>query len=375
MINEPIRVLQVTGIMNRGGAETMIMNLYRNIDRKKIQFDFVENSLEPGVFDEEIKSLGGKIYYCPHFNMKNILAYKKWWKKFFLENHAKYLIVHGHIGSTAAIYLQVAKKWGIYTIAHSHSSGTDHSVKDLLYRILSYNTRNIADYFFACSQAAGVDRFGKKVISDPSQYHVLNNAIDTIKFQYNREIRRRVRQQLNLGDSDILIGHVGRFTAEKNHRFILDIFESILSARENSFLILVGNGPLKNVIEKKVEELGIQKKVSFLGVRSDVNELMQAMDVLVFPSIYEGLPVTLVEAQAAGLPCVISDRVPKDSIITTNLISVKSLSDSKEEWAKHILSRKGERRVDHMDEVVKSGFDIKECAKYLEEFYLEKIKK
>ena len=159
-MNDPIRVLQVIGIMNRGGAETMIMNLYRNIDRQIVQFDFVENENDGAFFDEEIRNLGGQIYHCPRFTGKNYFTYRKWWKEFF-DNHHEYKIVHGHIGSTAAIYLKEAKNHGIVTIAHSHNIDGKNR-KQFFYNILSYPTRNIADYLFMCSKQAGIDRYGKE---------------------------------------------------------------------------------------------------------------------------------------------------------------------------------------------------------------------
>ena len=174
----PIRVLHVIGIMNRGGAETMIMNLYRNIDRTKVQFDFVENSNEPAAFDAEIRALGGKVYRCPHYNGKNHFTYIKWWNTFFLTHKDEYPIVHGHLGSTAAIYLSIAKKYGAYTIAHSHSTGTG----SIIYRIFSYRTRYIADFFMACSVDAAIARYGKKVGNNKNYCNILNNAINIDKF-------------------------------------------------------------------------------------------------------------------------------------------------------------------------------------------------
>ena len=362
-------VLQVIGIMNRGGAEAMIMNLYRNIDRTKVQFDFVENSFERAAFDDEIESLGGKIYRCPHFIGKNYLEYKRWWKEFFQKHDGQYHIIHGHIGSTASIYLKIAKQNGLFTIAHSHSSGTDHSLRANLYSILSYNTRNIADYFFACSQAAGKDRYGQKVVQSDN-YHVLNNAIETKRFAYNEEMRNKVRCEFNLQDS-IVIGHIGRLIPVKNHQFLILIFKEIKKSIPNAKLMLVGGGELREQLEKQTKESGVANDVIFTGVRSDINEIIQAMDFFVFPSLYEGLPVTLVEVQTSGLPCVISDKVPDESILTKDLVTVMSLEQSAEEWAKHIVSRFGEKRYSRVDEVKAKGYDIEETAKWLEEFYLE----
>lgn len=374
-MDKPIRILHVIGIMNRGGAEAMIMNLYRNIDRTKIQFDFVENSFEPAMYDEEIKQLGGKIYRCPHYNGKNHFTYKKWWERFWKEHHAEYQIVHGHIGSTAAIYLKVAKKYGKYTIAHSHSSGTDYSLKQMLYKIISYNTRNVADFFFACSEAAGRDRYGKKVVNRPQQYKVLNNAIDTRIFVYDEEERKHVRQELNCKENQLVIGHVGRFTSEKNHTFIIDVFAEVIKTNPDAKLLLVGDGPLRTSIEIRAEEIGVKHNVCFIGVRSDVSSLMQAMDVLLFPSIYEGLPVTLVEAQATGLPCLISDAIPTECEITEGLITVKELAVPVNEWATVVSGLKNEHRCSRCDEIKKRGYDILETAKWLEDFYVNKAEK
>lgn len=369
---EPIRVLQVIGIMNRGGAETMIMNLYRNIDRNKVQFDFVENSFEKAVFDDEIEALGGKIYHCPHFTEKNLMEYKKWWRDFYSQHKEEYRIVHGHIGSTAAIYLKEAKKNGIFTIAHSHSI-KNHSVNGILYNLLSYPTRFIADYFFACSKVAGIDRYGKKFL-ERNRSKVLPNAIDTKKYVYNLATRGKVRQAF-VDDNEILVGHIGRFVNAKNHKFLISIFEEFLKIVPNSKLLLVGDGNLRKEVEQLVKQKGINDHVIFTGVRTDINEIVQAMDIFVFPSLYEGLPVTLVETQTSGLPCVISDKVPDESIITKKLVTVKKLTDAPKEWAKHMSDRLTEKRYDRTREVIDAGFDISETAKWLEEFYLEKYRK
>lgn len=370
MQEQPIRILQVIGIMNRGGAEAMIMNLYRNIDRTRVQFDFVENTFEQAAYDEEIRLLGGRIYHCPHYNGKNHFAYQKWWNEFFALHSGEYRIIHGHIGSTAAIYLKNAKKYGVYTIAHSHSSGTDHSLKAVLYEIMSRPTRNIADWFFACSEAAGVDRYGDKVVSG-NQYKVLHNAVDTQCFCYDATTRKAVRKELQWEDKKIF-GHIGRFTPEKNHQFVLQIFCEILKKDSECKLLMIGDGPLRSSMEALAKELGISDHVLFTGVREDVNRLVQAMDLLIFPSIFEGLPVTLVEAQTAGLPCVISDHIPRESILIENLVTVMSLEASEADWAQHCLSRTDELRYDRSQEITEKGYDIRATAKWLEEFYLEK---
>ena len=371
-MNKPIRVLQVIGIMDRGGAETMIMNLYRHIDRNIVQFDFVENENDGAYFDEEIRSLGGQIYHCPRFTGMNYSAYKRWWKHFF-DTHNDYSIVHGHIGSTAAFYLKEAEKHGIVTIAHSHSAGMK-DMKQFFYDILSYPTRNIADYLFMCSRQAGISRYGEQAISDPKRALLLPNAIDAEVFRYDRNLAGKKRHELAIDDDVFVVGHVGRFIDAKNHSFLLDIFKEFVSIRSSARLLIVGDGPLRSSIEEKIFALGLEDKVILTGMRSDVNELMMAMDVLVFPSLYEGLPVTLVEAQCNGLPCVISDKVPSDSILVPELVQVHSLNDTAAKWAETALDCKCEDRTCCADKVKAAGFDIEENAKWLEEFYLEKAR-
>lgn len=367
MEEQPIRILHVIGIMNRGGAETMIMNLYRRMDRTRVQFDFVENSPEPAAFDGEIQALGGRIYRCPHYNGKNHFQYKRWWNAFFQAHAGEYGIIHGHLGSTAAIYLKIAKKYGLYTIAHSHSSGTDHSLKNLLYKMISYPTRNIADYFFACSEAAGRDRFGKAV-SASDRCKVLNNTIDTEQFRLDAAVRAAMRKEFGLTD-EMLVGHVGRFTGEKNHMFILDVFKAIRENNSACKLILVGDGPLRQSVQERAKELNIEQDTIFTGVRSDVNRLLQAMDVLLFPSLYEGLPVTIVEAQASGLPCVLSDRVPEECKLT-DAVRFIPLEEPPEIWAGHVTEAAGRERKDASQAIRAAHYDISESAPWLENFYV-----
>ena len=369
MSDKTIRVLQVIGIMNRGGAEAMIMNLYRNIDRTKVQFDFVEHTSEEAAFDQEIISMGGRIFRCPKYTVKNHFLYMSWWKRFFYEHSQKFAIVHGHIGSTAAIYLDIAKKNGLFTIAHSHNTNGTLSVKELMYRVISFPTRYIADYFFGCSVEAGKDRFGKKIAKDNQRYRILKNAIDTGFYKFDIGVRNEVRKEFNVG-SELVVGHIGRFEFQKNHTFLIKIFEKILSIDKNAKLILVGDGPLKNEIYQQVKAAGIRKNVIFTGIRSDVNRILQALDVFTMPSLYEGLPVSIVEAQTAGVPCVLSDNVPKDCCITP-LVTSLFLKDNMDVWAQHIIERAKIQRKDYSSEIKKNGFDIVETSKWLEEFYLE----
>jgi glycosyltransferase involved in cell wall biosynthesis len=281
-MSEPIRVLQVFAQMNKGGAETMVMNMYRNIDRSKIQFDFVVHTEEECTFDNEIVQLGGRIYRVPRYIGRNHLAYTRAWNTFF-RNNSEYKIIHGHVRSTASIYLKIAKKYGLKTIAHSHNTSSGNNLVALTKNILQFPLRNIADYLFACSKRAGEWLFGEN-INYRDNYYILKNAINTHEYIFNEEIRLRKRQELGLKDR-FVVGHVGRFNKQKNHKFLIDIFKSIHELDDNSVLILAGSGPLKSKIEKKVNSLNLSDSVLFLGVRSDVRELLQAMDVFLFPSL------------------------------------------------------------------------------------------
>jgi len=368
-----IRILHVIGIMNRGGAESMIMSLYRNIDRKKIQFDFVENSNEPAAFDKEIYSMGGLIYRCPHYHGKNHSAYIKWWEDFFKAHHAEYTIVHGHLGSTAAIYLNIARKYNIFTIAHSHNTA-GRSLRDIIYQIYAYPTRHIADYFFACSLDAGVSRYGRRICLKSKRFHVLNNAIETNKFKYDPVIRNEVRKKYHL-ESRKVIGHVGRFVTQKNHGFLIDIFKKVNDMDKDTILLLVGDGELRKDIEEKIKQLGLQNAVIFTGVQNDVAKFYQAMDLFLFPSLYEGLGIVAVEAQCTGLRCIISDKVSSECIVTDSLVVVCSLKDKAEIWAKNILKTIDYERIDCSEQVKRHGYDIRQTSEWLTNFYLEKANK
>ena len=369
MKQEPIRILHVIGIMNRGGAETMIMNYYRTIDRTKVQFDFVENSFEPAVFDEEILSLGGRIFRCPHYNGKNHLTYVRWWKQFFRGHKGEFAAVHGHLGSTAAIYLSAAKKAGIYTIAHSHNIHST-SLSGILYQLYSYPTRHIADYFFGCSKEAGISRYGKKVCAFTNRFSVLNNAIDTQHFAFQEDIRTQIRQQLSI-EKKLVVGHVGRFFAQKNHKFLIEIFGQIHKQNPNAVLLLVGDGELRSEIEAQIHASGLDDCVILTGVQSDVNPYYHAMDVFLFPSLYEGLPLSILEVQANGLPCIISDNVPVECILADDLVAVCSLKSSPSVWSKAVLEHANIPRENHAAVVKSHGYDIREAASQLQNFYLK----
>ena len=357
-----IRVLQVVTYMGRGGLETMLMNYYRNIDRDKVQFDFLTHRDERWDYDDEIESLGGKIYHLPKLNpfSKNYLNALD---KFFNE-HKEYQIVHCHQDCLSGVVLKVAKKNGVkFTIAHSHNANQD---KNLKYLIKLFEKRKIpkyADKLFACGNEAGRWMF------NTDNFEVLNNAIDTDLYTYNAEKASKVKKEFGI-ENKFVVGHVGRFNPQKNHEFLIDVFNEIQKIKEDSVLMLVGDGDLRQEIEKKVQDLGLSEKVIFTGIRSDVNDLMQGMDVFLFPSLYEGLGIVLIEAQAAGLKCIISDTIPKDGIITDDVLSL-SLNQSPVIWANEVLKYKGYKRSNNKELIEKAYYDIKNNAKKLEQFYIQ----
>lgn len=361
-MSEPIRVLQIVTTMNRGGLETMLMNYYRNIDRSKIQFDFLEHRSEESDYDQEIMSLGGKIYRISTLNPFSF-TYRKELKQFF-KNHPEYKIVHCHLDCMSSIPLSYAKKAGIKVrIAHSHNSNQDKNLKYLLKLFYKRKINKVSTNLFACGDKAGKWMFGK------SDFSVINNAINTKDFLFDENISNKMKEKLNLKDK-FVIGHVGRFNEQKNHSFIIDIFKELISINDNARLLLVGEGNLKNEIEKKVNELGLSKYVIFYGKCDHVNEIMQAFDIFLFPSLYEGLPVTMVEAQASGLKCFISNKVPKECIMSDN-VEILNLDDSSKKWANNINKYSdGYIRRDMLKSISDNGFDIEKNVKDLEVFYL-----
>lgn len=364
-----IRILHVIGSLNNGGSQAMVMNLYRNIDRKKVQFDFIIDREDEVFFADEIKELGGRIFTVPTFKGWNILSYLKSWNDFF-KNHTDYKIIHGHVRSTASLYLNIANRYGLTSISHSHNTSSGRGVFAVVKNIMQYPIRFSADYFFACSKEAGEWLFGRK-ISEKKNYFVLKNAIDSKKFIIDSEIREEIRKKHNVSDK-FVIGHVGRFHPQKNHQFLLDVFFEVRKKDSSAVLMLVGDGTLKHDIEEKAIKLGILNSIIFIGVSSEVPKIMQAMDAFVFPSLYEGLGIVVIEAQASGLFCVVADTIPDETNIT-NEVKYLALNRSSAYWADEIiLTRKTHKRTDNISRIIKSGYDIEQTSSWLQNFYINK---
>jgi glycosyltransferase involved in cell wall biosynthesis len=354
--------------MDRGGAETMIMSYYRNIDRSRIQFDFVVHTHEKCAFDDEIESLGGNIYRFPRYNLKNHFQYVKLWKD-LLKGHPEYKIIHGHYFTISAIYFAVAGKFNTIRIGHSHIYYKRKDIKALKVRLLTLPVRYFTDYYFACTKLAGEWLYGKKFLRN-KELIVQNNSIDAKIFSYSENSRKRMRAELNV-EGKFVIGNVGRFSYQKNHGFLIDIFKSVHEKNSNSVLLLVGKGELQKGIEEKVAHLGLKENVIFTGVRSDIPDLMNAMDLLLLPSHYEGFAIVLLEAQAAGLKCLASaDVVPNDANVT-NLLEFFPLTQTADQWADKILQAStGYERRSRYNELVSSGYDIISSARWLQNFYM-----
>lgn len=366
-MKNPIRVLQVVTYMGRGGLETMLMNYYRHIDHSKVQFDFLTHRDFEADYDKEILSLGGQIFHLSKLNPISS-SYKNELDEFF-NSHQEYRVVHSHLDCMSGIPLKEARKCHIpYRIAHAHSSNQTKDIKYPLKLIFKRNITKNANYLFACGEQAG------KWMFNTDNFKVLNNAIDAKAYSFNSIFRKSIRKEFYIPNDSFVIGHVGRFMNPKNHTFIIDIFNQFHKDHPNSYLMLVGEGELKTSIQDKVRTLGLEDYVIFTGLRSDVNELLQAMDVFLFPSLYEGLPVSIIEAQAAGLPCLISDKVPIECK-KTDLVYQLSLEDSFNTWADKILELSHITRRDTYEEIKQSGFDIVENAKWLENFYIDLYKK
>lgn len=308
-MTNPIRVAQIVGKMNGGGVEAVVMNYYRHIDRSKVQFDFLVDSDSTLIPREEIESLGGRVFEVPPY--QHVVEYQRELQRLFKQEGWK--IVHSNINALSVFPLRAAKKAGVpVRIAHSHStSGKGEYAKNALKAVLKTQSNRYPTHRFACSKFAGEWLFGKA-----AHFEVVYNAIDLDRFCFNAEARAQARADLGLVGNQFAIGHVGRFTAQKNHAFLIDVFAEVAKRRDDAVLLLVGTGEAGASVKALVDERGLTDRVKFLGQRSDVNRLYQAFDAFVLPSLYEGLGLVGVEAQVAGLPCLFSDAITREVDVT-----------------------------------------------------------
>ena len=366
---EPIRVLHNIASLHFGGAQAFLMNVYNNIDREKVQFDFVVTPEEKKDLYEQVEQMGGRIFVCPKYTGKNHFAYCRWWNDFFAE-HPEYHVIHGHVRSTASIYLKIAKKYGLVTIAHSHSTSNGSGISAIVKNIMQLPIRHTADYLFACSDKAGKWLYGEKATKQPN-YRMIPNGVDLKRFAFHEEKRRQMRNQLKITEDTFVVGHIGRITVPKNHQFLVELFAAYHNENPQSRLLLVGDGELFEAVQQQCTQLGIREAVIMVGSKTNTEDYYQAMDLFVFPSLWEGLPVSVVEAQANGLICLLSDVITRDVDLTDQ---VKYLSlNEKSRWINEIARACPRPRTAASPENMRKlqPFDASVVAKQLQNFYLE----
>jgi len=352
--------------MDLGGIETFLMTLYRKIDRSKIQFDFLVHRRELGFFDEEIQIMGGRLLYIRPLDPKFYFQYKEEFKAIIKQNN--YSIVHAHLNANSTIVLNLAKKMGIRTrIAHSHIDKTTGGIKGVLKNVNKLFINTVATHKFACSIQAGRWLYGKA-----GEFHVFNNAIDSAKFVFDSKKRIDIRDELRVGTDDVVVGNIARFNVQKNHEFLLKVFRAFHKKNKHSKLLLLGEGELKKGIEVMVDQFGLRDAVIFTGAVGNANDYLNAMDVFVFPSLFEGLGIVAVEAQTNGLPVVLNEELP-DELDITNLTYRLSLHDPVDQWVIALgeVLAKDIKRTSRQTEIQEKGYDVSANAQFLEGFYIE----
>lgn len=365
-MKKKIKILQVIGSLHIGGAENIAMNFSRYIDKNRFQCDYLVFSEDRGEYEDEAISLGSKVIHIDSPN-KGYANYYKNLKRIL--NDGKYDVVHTHMLWNNGLTLKAAYDSGIkIRLSHSHSTNSGRK-ENLTYKIYVYFMkkfiRKYTTILIACGNDAGEYLYGKKLFKEKGI--VINNGINIKNYIYSNKKREIVRQNFGLKDA-LVVGHVGRLTAVKNHDFLLDIFKHLHMLNQNSVLLIVGDGELRPSIENKIKELGLEERVIITGMRSDVADLLQAMDIFVMPSHFEGLPVTLIEAQASGLPSIVSDKVTS-KVKVTDLITFMSLEETEEKWGRKILECIRAERDDKLQEMVAKGFDVYATIEQLEHIY------
>ena len=364
-----LRVLHSVSNMGRAGIETMLMNYYREIDRSRIQFDFLANKPVPGEYDEEIRSLGGRVFVSPGLNPLHFPRYRRYMAE-LLRDNPDIRIVHAHNEAMGYYALQSARDAGIrIRIAHAHNTRIIRDYKYPLKLVCKQLLPGAATDYWSCGRDAGIYYYGKKRWNTSG--FILHNAIDVERFGFRPEVREHQRRQTGL-EQCFVIGHVGRFNVQKNHSRLLDIFAAVAKAVPEARLVLIGTGELEQAMKEKAQHLGILDRTIMPGQMADVSAWYQAMDCFVLPSLFEGLPVVGIEAQAAGLPCVFSDRVTDEVLLSPEACRI-SLDTDDSEWARQIAAARQPEtnRLQGMETVRRAGYDIHTEARKLQEIYLE----
>jgi len=371
---DKVKVLYFVDRMLRGGIQSLVIDWVSRFDKEKIQVDFL--LLDDGnkyELEETLKDMGCNVYKLDKIWIRkptDYIRYNKELKKFFSE-HNDYKVVHLHSTSKNYPVLKYAKKYGIPTrISHSHNIDfqTNSTLKKLIGNIFKPLLIKYSTDYFACSKIAGEWLFGNKIVKS-SKFKVIHNAIDYEKFQYNETIRKKIRDELNIDDETVIIGNVARFETQKNHEFLIDVFYEYQKKVENTKLLLIGTGTLEKKIKEKVRKLEIENKVIFAGFKTNVNEYMQSMDYFVFPSLFEGLGLVLIEAQASGMKCFTSKDVVPDEVKASNSLNFISLSESAKKWSE-IIFRTDYTRDNNFSDIKENGYFIKDVVNELEKKYM-----
>lgn len=362
------KVLMIVGQMNVGGLENMIMNFIRYGDKENIHFDFMVNYEGEMFYNDEIRSYGGKIYVMPRLKPQNIIKYPLSLIKFFIKHRGEYDVVHGNLTSVGVFYLPVAKIFGAVKkrVIHAHYTSTKKNHYEKIERLMLLPLRFLSDYYFACSDMAGRFCFGKNIIGKKN-YRMIHNGVDCDKFNFDPKVREEERKKLEIKD-EFLLMNVGRLEEQKNHRLLLEIISEMKKNGKSVKLIVAGEGSLRPELEDIIRKKNLENDVALLGVRNDINRLMQAADAFILTSLFEGLPVAAIEAQASGLPCILSDAITRETDITHNVHFVPLKGEIKN-WVEAIESAMTYKRKSTAHIIKSQGYDIKAEAKWLSEFY------
>lgn len=361
---EPIRVLHIVGAMHPGGMENFIMNLYKKIDRNKVQFDVVVHMRLKDDYVEDIRQMGGCVYVIPRLTKEPL---KNLTQLYHIVKNNHYKIVIRHTSNALVTpQLMAAKMGGAYTICHSHNETDPHSLLHRLGKLLM----NVAvAERFACSEKAGYWMYGKRT------FKVIHNAIDIRRYEYKQELSKKIRDEFGL-EKRRVYGNIANFIASKNHYYLLKIYKEIAKLDENAKFFCVGEGSLRPEIERMIKSLGLEDKVILTGMRKDAENFMSCFDVLIFPSIFEGLPLTLIEAQAAGLPCLISDTITKEVIVSDNLVKYESIENTPAVWAKKAVNMGiSDSRICQYNSIANAGYDMEALSHWYENYFVELISK
>ena len=362
-MHETRRILHVVGTMDIGGVETRLMEIYEKINRTKFQFDFVVHSNKKGFYEDKILSLGGKIYRAPDFYLFNFISYAYFWRDFFL-SHKDLQIIHGHKTSTAFIYFSIARKLIKYQklIAHSRNSRKSNKISYLLSKLSRY----YATHFLAVSYESGLSEFGKKITNNACQ--IIYNSYNFNSYKYSEILRKEARDKYNLNSKDKLFIHIGSFTKQKNHIFLLKIFKKINELDKNSYLMLIGKGKQKNKIYRFIKKLNISNKIFIIEQSNNVKKYLSAADLMIFPSLFEGFPGVAFESQLNGLGVLMSDRITNKIVINRN-VEKMALEKSVRIWASQALKMVFGRLYKDNLAIKKHEFEIQYRVNFFEKYY------